>query len=261
VDNAVIFGGSGGFAAVNHTWANSYLSLEWSEPRALDYTGEFNGDGYADFFIHAKPNWVMIPFDDLVIPVPTYRDESYGLVASDGTGKAATVLDTWDHDYLGLEWSTLHYDAFVANFDGVCGDDILLQAKRAGGNSYIVLTACGGTLPPGATVHTLANGEFGFAWDGASYRFEVGDFNGDGRADIYMQAPTSSGTSYIAYTAAGGDVTAAPIVHNPSAIPSQIQYEYDALGRLLQVTYEDGSSVVYGYDAAGNRTAVISTTN
>lgn len=34
-----------------------------------------------------------------------------------------------------------------------------------------------------------------------------------------------------------------------------IQYSYDALGRLQQVTYPSGTSVTYGYDAAGNRTS------
>jgi YD repeat-containing protein len=34
-------------------------------------------------------------------------------------------------------------------------------------------------------------------------------------------------------------------------------YEYDALGRLTRVTYDDGSSISYGYDAAGNRTTTV----
>jgi YD repeat-containing protein len=33
-------------------------------------------------------------------------------------------------------------------------------------------------------------------------------------------------------------------------------YTYDAYGRLTGVTYDDGSSVTYTYDDAGNRTAV-----
>ncbi len=33
-------------------------------------------------------------------------------------------------------------------------------------------------------------------------------------------------------------------------------YTYDALGRLLTVTYADGSSITYTYDAVGNRTAL-----
>jgi YD repeat-containing protein len=34
-------------------------------------------------------------------------------------------------------------------------------------------------------------------------------------------------------------------------------YRYDALGRLVQVTYADGTTIVYIYDSAGNRTAVV----
>ncbi len=35
------------------------------------------------------------------------------------------------------------------------------------------------------------------------------------------------------------------------------QYQYDALGRLVLVVFNDGSSVQYKYDAAGNRTQVV----
>jgi len=31
-------------------------------------------------------------------------------------------------------------------------------------------------------------------------------------------------------------------------------YKYDALGRVIEVDYPDGSKVFYSYDAAGNRT-------
>lgn len=34
-------------------------------------------------------------------------------------------------------------------------------------------------------------------------------------------------------------------------------YTYDQYGRLTGVTYSDGSSVIYTYDAAGNRTVVV----
>jgi YD repeat-containing protein len=36
-------------------------------------------------------------------------------------------------------------------------------------------------------------------------------------------------------------------------------YTYDQYGRLTGVTYSDGSSVTYTYDAAGNRTVVAQT--
>lgn len=36
-------------------------------------------------------------------------------------------------------------------------------------------------------------------------------------------------------------------------------YTYDSLGRLVSVTYSDGSSITYAYDSAGNRTTVTQT--
>jgi len=36
-------------------------------------------------------------------------------------------------------------------------------------------------------------------------------------------------------------------------------YTYDLLGRLTGVTYSNGSTVTYAYDAAGNRTTVTQT--
>jgi YD repeat-containing protein len=40
---------------------------------------------------------------------------------------------------------------------------------------------------------------------------------------------------------------------------STTSYQYDALGRLLSVTYSNGSVITYSYDAAGNRTQVTRT--
>lgn len=38
---------------------------------------------------------------------------------------------------------------------------------------------------------------------------------------------------------------------------STTTYQYDALGRLILVTYPNGGTVTYSYDAAGNRTQVV----
>jgi YD repeat-containing protein len=38
-----------------------------------------------------------------------------------------------------------------------------------------------------------------------------------------------------------------------------VTYNYDALGRLIEVQRPDGSKTTYAYDAADNRTSVVST--
>ncbi|MBK8198176.1 MAG: RHS repeat protein [Acidobacteria bacterium] len=41
-----------------------------------------------------------------------------------------------------------------------------------------------------------------------------------------------------------------------SAFADTVSYTYDALGRVSTVTYSNGASITYAYDAAGNRTAL-----
>jgi YD repeat-containing protein len=40
----------------------------------------------------------------------------------------------------------------------------------------------------------------------------------------------------------------------PAAHAASASYTYDALGRVIQVVYDNGMKIVYIYDAAGNRT-------
>lgn len=221
VDNVILLSTAGGsFPSVSHTWPNAYLNLEWALDNAIAHAGDFSGEGYADLLVQAKPNWAGIPFGKVVVPTPAYRSESYGIALSDGSGKATSISDTWNHNHLGLEWSPLQYEIFVGNFDGFCGDDILLQGKSAGMPSYIVLTSCAGLLQ--TSFHTLASGYLGLNWDATSYKFQVGDFNGDTRADIYMQALLPSGTNRIAYSAQGGNITGTPATHSTSGSFTQL---------------------------------------
>jgi YD repeat-containing protein len=39
-----------------------------------------------------------------------------------------------------------------------------------------------------------------------------------------------------------------------SVLAGDTTYVYDALGRVVEVTYPDGTVIAYSYDAAGNRT-------
>ena len=59
--------------------------------------------------------------------------------------------------------------------------------------------------------------------------------------------------SAAAALVAAGLTMAAP---SASAQSAGVSYSYDALGRVVSVTYSNGANVTYTYDAAGNRTAV-----
>jgi len=44
-------------------------------------------------------------------------------------------------------------------------------------------------------------------------------------------------------------------VYVAPAAASGVSYLYDALGRLVQITYENGTTIAFSYDATGNRTS------
>lgn len=41
------------------------------------------------------------------------------------------------------------------------------------------------------------------------------------------------------------------------AVAGSVTYAYDTLGRVIRATYSSGVVIVYTYDAAGNRTSVM----
>ena len=43
------------------------------------------------------------------------------------------------------------------------------------------------------------------------------------------------------------------------AAPDSLSVIYDAVGRVKQITFANGTTIIYNYDAVGNRTSVVIT--
>ncbi|MGD9584496.1 MAG: Ig-like domain-containing protein [Lysobacterales bacterium] len=75
---------------------------------------------------------------------------------------------------------------------------------------------------------------------------------------VWLNVPAGNYTLSARATDNGLATTMSPMVAitvgaaAPQAV--EVQYQYDALGRLVHVVYGNDSEVVYAYDAAGNRT-------
>lgn len=66
--------------------------------------------------------------------------------------------------------------------------------------------------------------------------------------DLRRLTHTSAILLAIAMALAGG---------SSPAKADTVQYTYDALGRVVTVTYASGATISYTYDSAGNRTQVV----
>ncbi len=164
----------------------AHADTAWSTQDYELHPGDFNGDGLTDMLYVARD--------------PTHLS---GIALSDGSG-FNTPLQSWGNAYLGIPWSDGLYTILVADFNGDGKDDLFLQ-RDTPGDHYLLLTEEGGV---GAISETLPNDAAGLDWSAKAHRLVAGDFNGDGHADLFLQASEGDGLNAVVTADAEGLITA-----------------------------------------------------
>ena len=169
--------------------ASLAVATDWSTQDYDLYPGDFDGDGKTDILYIAKA-----------------VEKASGIARSDGVAPNQ-IWQSWPSNYFGIQWYGDMYVAVVADFNNDSKDDVLLQ-RRTPGDSYLLLADTSGRFS--GISQTIGNSQLGLTWSLDQHRILAGDFNGDGRSDLFFQAVTPSGTHAVVLADAYGTFTSGP---------------------------------------------------
>jgi len=171
---------TGQWDTLDPTWERTMPDPVWDAYRPGDrfLVGDFDGDGKQDLFVYNFTDWAM-PY--------------FALLRS--TGKGFVGVRRFDRDLPGWGAMTAHDQFFVADVDGDRRDDILvfngqdfrigyLLVLRSTGNDLQFVRRYDDTLP-------------GWGAMKRNDRFQVADFDADGRSDLYVVNLTDWSVGYL----------------------------------------------------------------
>ncbi len=157
------------------------IAAPFSNETHAVYSCDCNGDGRDDLLVIAKDAAGLS-----------------GIYATNASGQPGTLLQSWSSSFLGISWQDSRYTAVIGNFDGVNGDDVLLQ-RNGTGTSFLLPTNALGEL---SGISQSIEG-----WGTDSYRIVAGKFNADARADVFLQSRSSGDHSSVILSDASGHLT------------------------------------------------------
>jgi hypothetical protein len=185
-------------------WTDGHASLQWNAVQAKVHAGDFNGDGYDDLFVHAKPDWLIIDYD-VPFPVPKYRSLSNAIVLAYSTGGFYASATRWNRKEGAIDWSSSAVNTIVGDFDGDGRADVALQSRRTGGTNYWFQGSAVGTIA--ASAPSAGTPQFG---TGDGYIVFAASFSGSMARGYYQQAlqPGSTANGYAS------SILSAPTSHD-----------------------------------------------
>jgi RHS repeat-associated protein len=152
------------------SWASNFLGINWSGNTYNVIVADFNGDGKADIFLQS------------VGPGNSY------LLLTSNTGLVVGISQTIANGAMGLTWSADQHHIVAGDFNGDHQADLFLQATSPSGTNAVIFSGAGGLFSSATPAQTWSDGYLGFKWSTLNANVFAGDFNGDGRADLLIQA-------------------------------------------------------------------------
>ena len=149
---------------------------------------DFNGDGRLDALLQ-----------------PLQASGGGAILLQDGTGSLSVVAQSWEPGYLGLDWSTASSRITAADLNGDGQDDVIVQPTASGGTAAVLITDP--SLQLLQIAQLLPAGYLGQDWSAAT-RLLAGDFDGDRRKELLLQAAGPGQASAIVHADESGRVTA-----------------------------------------------------
>ena len=186
------------------SWNDGYLGFAWSAKYSAVFAGDFDGDGYGDLLVQAKPRMVIIDYD-ISFPVPVFLSNSNGIVYGEAAVfPSSSASQSWNRVNNGIDWSSLKGKIAVGNFSGDGATDIILQGVR-GDVASVLIVGAGRPVNSGLKYAAGTTLSAGVAIAADSARLIAGNFSGS--AGLYVQAVSTSGTNYFG-SISGGSVSA-----------------------------------------------------
>jgi len=143
--------------------------------------GDFDGDGETDALLR-----------------PTGAD----LPGAQYQGRAAGQDPRWVQDipagFLGLDWQATDGAAHSGDFDGDRRDDVYLQPYASGRGHSLVLTDAAGYV--GGIAQRFPANLLGLDWSATASAITVGDYDGDGLSDAFLQSRHADGQQAVVLT-------------------------------------------------------------
>ena len=156
------------------SWPSNFLGINWSGNDYKVIVADFNGDGKADILLQSVAS-----------------GNSYLLITS-SSGYVTGISQTIANTTMGLVWSASQHNiiagAFAGSVNGHPKAGLFLQATSPSGTDAIVLSDANGMFTSASPAQTWTDGFLGFKWSTVNANVFAGDFNGDGLADLLIQA-------------------------------------------------------------------------